>query len=118
MDQGIKSSLTGYIAEHLFYIYCTESGYIVSKPSNPYSKYDAIIDTGKKLIRVQVKSRTISVDGNYKRIIFGKKKYKPGDFDFYAVWVKDFEKWLFIPFSVKMAIKIDDDIIQKYSTFV
>ena len=53
----------GCLAEYKFFVTCMELGLQVSKPILDASVYDCIIDNGKRLIKVQVKSRSVSDRG-------------------------------------------------------
>lgn len=46
----------GYLAEQKCFVKCLEMGYNISKPLFDNARYDFILDTGEKLLRIQVKS--------------------------------------------------------------
>ena len=41
---------------------CLEAGYLISKPLFDNARYDFILDTGEKLLRIQVKTSTWNED--------------------------------------------------------
>lgn len=46
----------GNLTEQKCLLKCLESGYVVSKPLFDNARYDFILDTGKQLLRIQVKT--------------------------------------------------------------
>lgn len=46
----------GAITEQKCFMKCIEEGYVVSKPLFDNARYDFILDTGKKLLKIQVKT--------------------------------------------------------------
>ena len=56
MEENTKYK--GQITEQKCYLKCLEHGYIVSRPIFDSARYDFILDTGKKLLRIQVKTST------------------------------------------------------------
>ena len=61
MDTNIK----GVITELKCKTYFLELGYTVSTPENP-TRYDFILDTGDKLLKIQVKTSSIKDEGSIK----------------------------------------------------
>lgn len=51
-----NTQYTGYLTEQKCFVKCLESGYLISKPLFDNARYDFILDTGTKLLRIQVKS--------------------------------------------------------------
>ena len=51
-----STQLKGALTEQRCFIKCIEMGYIVSKPIFDNARYDFILDTGKNLLRIQVKT--------------------------------------------------------------
>ena len=51
-----NTQISGAITEQKCFLKCIESGYIVSKPLFDNARYDFILDTGKNLLRIQVKT--------------------------------------------------------------
>jgi hypothetical protein len=48
----------GHLTEQKCFVKCLEMGCMVSKPLFDSARYDFILDTGKKLLKIQVKSST------------------------------------------------------------
>ena len=46
----------GQLTEQKCFLKCLEQGYLVSKPLFDNARYDFILDTGTKLLRIQVKT--------------------------------------------------------------
>ena len=57
-----NSLIKGRITEQKCYLKCLEAGYMVSKPLFDNARYDFILDTGNKLLRIQVKSSAWNED--------------------------------------------------------
>lgn len=51
-----NTQIKGALTEQKCFLKCIEFGYIVSKPLFDNARYDFILDTGKKLLRIQVKT--------------------------------------------------------------
>ena len=51
-----NTQIKGALKEQKCFLKCIESGYIVSKPLFDNARYDFILDTGKNLLRIQVKT--------------------------------------------------------------
>lgn len=51
-----NSQIVGNITEQKCFLKCIEMGYIVSKPLFDNARYDFILDTGRTLLKIQVKS--------------------------------------------------------------
>ena len=52
----------GYLTEQKCFVKCLESGFNISKPIFDNARYDFILDTGTKLLRIQVKSSAWNED--------------------------------------------------------
>ena len=52
----------GYLTEQKCFVKCLEAGYTISKPLFDNARYDFILDTGKKLLRIQVKTSVWNED--------------------------------------------------------
>jgi len=90
----------GEIGEAAFMAVAAALGLRVSKPWGESSRYDMIVDTGKKLLRVQVKSAhrageyggyTFHAHGNTSRA------YKASEIDVLAAYVVPVEAWYLFP---------------------
>lgn len=51
-----NTQIAGAITEQKCFMKCIEQGYIVSKPLFDNARYDFILDTGKQLLKIQVKT--------------------------------------------------------------
>lgn len=51
-----NTQIIGALTEQKCFIKCIELGYVVSKPLFDNARYDFILDTGKKLLKIQVKT--------------------------------------------------------------
>lgn len=122
--KGIKCHFNGASSE-LFVAYkATESGFVVSYPLFTQSRYDLIIDTGKKLLKVQVKKAVkSSAKGNeFIQIRFGgcgHPDYKEGAYDYVAMVFHD-KVWM-LPYkdtegnkSMSFSIFSDSSKSKKY----
>jgi len=52
----------GYLTEQKCFVKCLEAGYTISKPLFDNARYDFILDTGNKLLRIQVKTSAWNED--------------------------------------------------------
>lgn len=81
-------------------------------PSTPYSdnlRYDVIVDNGRKLYRVQVKTIQAASSASKNTIKYrgtathgasrGKAQYTPEDCDFIAFWVAPLDTWYIVPIT-------------------
>lgn len=87
----VDNNKRGCVAEYNFAIECMRAGYEVSFPLIDSSIYDCIVDTGKKLLRVQIKSTTKVPDKHHTtvhcRLQNSKSDYSKDRVDYFAVWV-------------------------------
>jgi hypothetical protein len=99
--------MKGLYAEKLFEVEALKRGFNLSKPVNPTSRYDYLIDLGYRILRVQIKS-TIRYAENNKKKTFniklhwvgeGKKvkKYTKEEVDIFAVYIEPLNMWYIIP---------------------
>jgi len=51
-----STQIKGALTEQKCFLKCIESGYTVSKPLFDNARYDFILDTGKNLLKIQVKT--------------------------------------------------------------
>ncbi|HXE90652.1 MAG TPA: group I intron-associated PD-(D/E)XK endonuclease [Terriglobales bacterium] len=91
----------GDAAESLFLHRAISLGLTVSKPWGDNSKYDFIVDNGRRLIRVQVRSVSLPQDDAF-RVSTGcgnrsKIPYTPADIDLLAAYVEPHHAWYLIP---------------------
>lgn len=52
----------GYLTEQKCFVKCLEAGYTISKPLFDNARYDFILDAGKRLLRIQVKTSVWNED--------------------------------------------------------
>lgn len=57
-----NTQIIGCLTEQKCFVKCLEEGYSISKPLFDNARYDFILDTGDKLLRIQVKSSTWNED--------------------------------------------------------
>jgi hypothetical protein len=99
-QQGDTTELRFMLLNH-------ELGYTVSKPFGDNAKYDLIVDTGKELQRVQVKStrrkeKSSGMDCYNCLVCSGadsKQQYSKEDIDYIAIYVIPEDAWYKIPIS-------------------
>ena len=90
----------GEMAEAAFLHKAMELGLVVSKPWGDNSRYDFVVDTGERLLRVQVKSTSCLCEGRYAVAAHGsdpKSGYSAEDIDFLVAHVPPEEAWYVIP---------------------
>ena len=74
----------------------------VLKPFGESGRYDVAVENGGPIWRVQVKSTIYCRRGNeYSLNVMGpgRKQYKKGTVDFFAVWVIPVGEWYIIPYA-------------------
>lgn len=95
MSNGSK--LLGEEVELGFMLAAVRQGYAVSKPFGDSSKYDAIVDHGHRLSRVQVKSCSgysiSAVSGGRTN----RRTYSIDEIDFLVAYVRPLDAWFVIP---------------------
>jgi len=77
-------------------------GMLVSKPLGDSCRYDVLVEAGGRILRVQVKSTIYRRRGNeYSRNVMGpgRKAYKEGSVDFFAVYLIPADAWYIIPYE-------------------
>ncbi|MCX8512927.1 MAG: group I intron-associated PD-(D/E)XK endonuclease [Chthoniobacteraceae bacterium] len=93
-----------------------EKGLEVLIPFESLPGYDCVVDTGKKLLRVQVKGVHLAQKREYYSVNFRRRaKARPKVFDICAVWMADVQRWAFMPAHVgtKRIVRLTSD--GKYS---
>lgn len=58
----MNTQYIGCLTEQKCFLKCLESGFMISKPLFDNARYDFILDTGTKLLRIQVKTSTWNED--------------------------------------------------------
>ena len=61
MEQ-FSTQTKGCLTEQRCFVKCLEAGYMISKPLFDNARYDFILDTGERLLRIQVKSSVWNED--------------------------------------------------------
>ena len=56
MENNENTQLIGAITEQKCFLKCLELGFTISKPLFDNARYDFILDTGKNILRIQVKT--------------------------------------------------------------
>lgn len=108
------SKKQGELVELKFYQEAYERGYIVSKPFGDNTKYDFIVDSGKKLSRVQVKSvgvRDTAIRANRYRVLAShgknnKQPYTKDQIDVLVAYVIPLNSWYIIPVEELKSISL------------
>ena len=92
----------GEVAELAFMHKAASLGFGVAKPYGDSFPYDFILDSGKKLWRVQVKSTNQMFQGAYainaqRRLGWGTCPYKAREVDIVAAYVVPLDCWYIVP---------------------
>jgi len=92
----------GEIAEALFLAKMAMMGYAVATPWGDSERYDAIVDTGSRLLRVQVKSAhrvSANAGGGYHVRAHGhlRKSYRACEIDLLVAYVVPEDAWYVFP---------------------
>jgi hypothetical protein len=99
-QRGRNRKWMGEVAESAFLYKATEMGLQVAKPWGDSSRYDFVVDTGERLLRVQVKSTGCLCDGRYAVAAHGcdgTVGYSAEEIDFLVAWVVPADAWYVIP---------------------
>ncbi len=90
----MNCNIQGAHAEYGVALKFMELGYIVSKPMLDSSRYDLLVDTGSKIIRIQVKSKKencfVSPGRSGINVMLTRGKcYTKNEVDYFAIYVPD-----------------------------
>jgi len=106
----------GELAEMEFMLEASRKGLTVCKPFTHFCKYDFIVDNGKRLLRVQVKSTAIERFREDRKssqfsimVSHGSSKkehYTKDQIDVFAIFIGPLKVWYFIPVHAVNACKI------------
>ena len=95
----------GSLGEHFFEGYFLEKGVFIAAPPYEHHRVDYVVDWHGQLVRVNVK--TLSSNGsNYQCSTRtsaaggGKRKYLPGEIDYFGIVSLEYERIWMIPFDV------------------
>lgn len=104
----MNSKLKGTIAEAVFTAECLKRGWTVSIPYGDNCRYDAVLDRGNGLERIQIKSSTFSKDTGTiqaatRRIYNNQTKgqvcnaYTKKDIDAFVIYSPELEQLYYVP---------------------
>ncbi len=99
---GLSSKQRGELAEMMFMVKAAQKGFATAKPYGDSRRYDFILDVGKRLWRVQVKSSSAKECGSYQvnlqRNLNGEVvEYDASEIDFVVAYVMPCDAWFVIP---------------------
>ena len=92
----------GEWAELCFMAKAAGQGLSVSKPLGDSRRYDVLVEAGRRIARVQVKSTIYCRRRNeYSLNVMGpgRKRYQEGTVDFFAVYLIRLDEWYIIPYA-------------------
>jgi len=103
--RNVGSKRSGHVAELAFMHKAAELGFGVTKPYGEIEPYDFILDSGRHLWRVQVKSTATPVKRRHRYYVqpghgngvYGRKTYTSDEIDFLVAYVVPREAWYVIP---------------------
>jgi hypothetical protein len=90
----------GEQAEAAFLNKATSLGLAVARPWGDSERYDFIVDSGRRLLRVQVKSTKHLLEGRFRfsvKVRAGTAFYTEQEIDFLAVYIVPLDLWYLIP---------------------
>src|SRR6266478_4279130 len=99
---ALSSKQRGELAEMMFMVKAAQKGFATAKPYGDSRRYDFILDVGKRLWRVQVKSSSAKEYGSYlvnlQRNLNGEVvEYDASEIDFVVAYVMPCDAWFVIP---------------------
>jgi PD-(D/E)XK nuclease superfamily protein len=101
MPSPRSTTAQGEWAEVCFAQRAVREGLVVSRPCFQTARYDFIVDSGRRLSRVQVKSVSKLCRGAYRVATSSgkhdKKGYTPDEIDFFAAYVVPHDAWYISP---------------------
>ncbi len=97
----------GELGEATFLLRATERGWVVSKPFGEKQCYDFIVDNGRNLLRVQVKSTEAPCSKHRYHINLGRGggariPYQKNQIDFFAIYLVQENAWYILPIEAAM----------------
>src|SRR5262249_21001545 len=102
--QKIKTNDKGNVSESKILSAFVDAGFLVSIPFGNGAPYDLIVETGDKILKVQVKTGRLRggcvlfaaqrINGHHGTRRF---KYEDGEFDLFAVYCPDNNQIYFVP---------------------
>jgi len=102
LQMGIARHKQGELGELAFLCKATSLGFAPSLPYGQMHRYDFVVDSGRNLWRVQVKTGRTVVDGLYHVCIHRSRNwrvhaYTEAEIDFVAVYIIPEETWYILP---------------------
>jgi hypothetical protein len=99
---GLSSKERGELAEMMFMVKAARKGFATAKPYGDSRRYDFILDVGRQLWRVQVKSSSAKQYGSYMMNLQRNANgdtiaYDPTEIDFVVGYVMPCDAWFVIP---------------------
>jgi hypothetical protein len=103
--RGLAITRRGDLGEVAFVHKAMSLGYVVGKPYGQMHRYDFMVEGGRKLWRVQVKTSTCLRDGRYQlcvqRITHRRcVAYKKSELDFVIAYLMPENAWYILPISL------------------
>jgi hypothetical protein len=100
--RGSANSIQGELGEVAFMHKATSLGFPLALPYGHLHRYDFIVESGKNLWRVQVKTSGFKMRGLYRLCIYHSTKrtghaYTESEIDFVAVYIIPEETWYILP---------------------
>lgn len=92
----------GEWAELVFMVRCAGLGLGVMRPFGDSRRYDVAVETGERIVRVQVRSTIYKRRGREYSLNLmgpGRKRYRPGSVDYFAVYLIPENQWYIIPYE-------------------
>jgi hypothetical protein len=104
--------LNGCLGEYKFAVMAMEHGFFVSLPLLDASPYDLLLDNGRQVFKIQVKSiinRKKQLDKNSVQINVrcGTKYYQKHEVDFFAIYYKETNGFFIIKNNQQKSIRIN-----------
>lgn len=96
----------GRATEARFVADAQSRGLLVSRPFTDAPGYDAIVDNGRRLIRVQVKGCTPNKRG-FCRININRHRHSKPKYDVLAIWMSSVGRWFFAPGHTRSRTHLD-----------
>ena len=99
MSSVVDLRRLGALAEFVFMSRAAALDLAILRPGSP-CRYDLVLDTGRRLLRIQVKSTATLRAGRYSVSCFScdsRRRYTPRQIDFLAAWIAPLNAWYIIP---------------------
>ena len=101
-SRELTTKRRGELAEMAFHLKATQMEFRVFKPYGDSERYDFILDSGKRLWSVQVKSTTTILNGRYhvnshRRTNGSVVAYTPSEIDILVAYIIPEDAWFILP---------------------